>query len=163
MSSSPPGRVRAIFLAAGLALSALTAGCSGHASTSPGTSTSEGSPHGLWRDQAVAWSGTHAADLRAISTSAGDLATASKGGDVALVRLAVTQFLLDVGRTDGSLPDNAFGRDMHTIMHGYLRALTDLRTGVSTHDNALFTKAAEELSHAVTKFSAIGARMAKAP
>jgi hypothetical protein len=132
------------------------AGCgsSSHAAQPPATSTTLVAP-AVWAQQAKSWLAVHGPDLTAISTSASHLAQAVKAGKANGADEAISQFVAAVGHADINLPKNAFGGQMHQIFTAYVVALTSLRKGVNTNNQAELQSGSVALSSAVAQFTAV--------
>ena len=137
----------------------VTGACSGGSSSNATTTI----PQALWLGQANVWLSGHSSTLKDISTAAQNLGDAAKQNAGGLVQIAVTQFLTKVGVADGTLPDNAFGHDMHAIFEEYVAALTTIRKGLQNNDQKMFKTGSDALAKAVADFGALTTRMNASP
>ncbi|HWW52660.1 MAG TPA: hypothetical protein VNY84_02750 [Acidimicrobiales bacterium] len=142
--------------AAAVAVMALVS-CSGGASTPATTTTTI--PQALWLGQANVWLGAHSSSLKDISDAAKNLGDAAKAGNGNLAQIAVTQFLTKVGEADGTLPDNAFGHDLHSVFIEYVSALATIRKGIVDNNQTTFKAGTDALAKAVADFGVITTRM----
>ena len=117
----------------------------------------------VWREQAKSWLKVHSADLTAISTAAKGFGEAVKAGDVKSTAAAISEFMVEVGRTKGDLPANEFGHDLDTVLNDYGRALAMIQTGIVTNDQHSLAAGSSALSVAVAEFGVVTARVKATP
>jgi hypothetical protein len=130
---------------------------------SASSTTTTALPEALWLGQARVWLAAHGSDLTAISAAAKNLGDAAKAGSAQLTEIAVSQFLIAVGRADGDLPANGFGHDLHKVFVDYVTALSTIRKGVLKGDQATYKTGSNELAAAVAEFGRITARLKGSP
>jgi hypothetical protein len=135
----------------------LTGACSGSTPTKATTTTTI--PQALWLGQANVWFSAHSTSLKDISDAAQNLGDAAKQDNTNLAQIAVAQMLTKVGEADGTLPDNAFGHDMHAVFVEYVSALGTIRKGILNNDQTTFKAGTDALAKAVTDFGKITTRM----
>jgi hypothetical protein len=143
-----------------IALGVCSTGCGGgtHSSAPPATTV----PEALWVGQAKVWLAVHGRDLRDISTSVKSLGEAVTAHDRPRAKAALSQFLVKVGKADGDLPANAFGRDLHAVFVEYAAAGGMIREGILKTDQPTYAAGVDALAAAVAKFGAITTRIGKA-
>lgn len=112
-----------------------------------------------WRAQAATWLAVHGSDLTDVSGAAKTFGSALQARDVKMTVTAINSFLSKVAKTDGDLPANAFGHDLHEVMNDYIGALSILRQGVVGNDQHSLVAGSNALSVAVAKFGVISARV----
>ena len=117
----------------------------------------------VWREQAKSWLKVHSADLTAISTASKGFGDAVKAGDVKSTAAAISEFMVEVGRTKGDLPANEFGHDLETVLNDYGRALAMIQTGIVTNDQHSLAAGSSALSVAVAEFGVVAARVKATP
>jgi hypothetical protein len=146
------------WLVAVIATAALVlTGCSTSAKTTAPTTTTL--PESLWVGQADVWLTAHSSTLTDISAAAKNLGDAAKADESTLTEIAAEEMEVKVGLADGTLPDNAFGHDMHKVFVEYADALEMIRSGILKNNEVMFKAGSNALANAVTDFAAITTRM----